>query len=262
MAIYPVVLLTGERGEVAIIVGPEGDSRDSDGYEEMPSNEEAACNDAYKALMALLPKCGSNLPAAIRRELRGDVADPMTAFLTLMAMSKRPGEPDQFDRLAITYYPMQDAADLIEELQLDRGREAAEAAFAERFDTNAAKEAGKPSGSTERKSKQRRSTAPGEARLKIIGALNAHHLGGDGFNHAPAKVNELARQADVSSGSVSAFFNAKFGGHSEYKALCLRYPSGLKSKLAELDGDLTPHALYNNAGDFRDFARFEDEGEA
>ena len=59
----------------------------------------------------------------------------------------------------------------------------------------------------------------------------------------------MARKAEVSAGSVTGFFNKRFGGpekskgHSKYKAVC-RDKDMLLASLKLLNGEFSPHMLY------------------
>lgn len=70
--------------------------------------------------------------------------------------------------------------------------------------------------------RKKRSTQPGEARLKLKAALTQHHQYEDGgcLNFEPIANNELARHADVDRSTASAFFKREFGSHSRYKTSC------------------------------------------
>ena len=88
--------------------------------------------------------------------------------------------------------------------------------------------------------KPKRSTTSGEARIKLIAALTAHHEYEDGgcLNWEPIGCRQLADLADVSEASSSRFFMAEFGGHSKYKATCARGAGGrLIDKLRNLNGE-------------------------
>jgi hypothetical protein len=100
------------------------------------------------------------------------------------------------------------------------------------------------------KRKSKRSTERGEGRAKLIGALTKHHKYADGscLNLEPIGNNELARLAEVSESTASAFFNTEFnqgetGGHTVYRALC-RDPGRLADSLKLLNGEFSPHHLY------------------
>ena len=79
-----------------------------------------------------------------------------------------------------------------------------------------------------KKPPRKRSTEPGEARIKIISALTAHHQHENGScgSLEPIGVGELADKADVGKATVSDFFAAEFKGqstlkgHARYKATC------------------------------------------
>jgi hypothetical protein len=98
--------------------------------------------------------------------------------------------------------------------------------------------------------KSKRSTERGEGRAKLIAALTKHHKYADGscLNLEPIGNNELARSAEVSESTASAFFNSEFnqgetGGHTVYRALCLD-PGRLADSLKVLNGEFSPHHLY------------------
>ncbi|MGD9719890.1 MAG: hypothetical protein AB7O59_01595 [Pirellulales bacterium] len=100
------------------------------------------------------------------------------------------------------------------------------------------------------KRKSKRSTERGEGRAKLIGALTKHHKYADGscLNLEPIGNNELARLAEVSESTASAFFNNEFnqgetGGHTVYRALC-RDQGRLADSLKVLNGEFSPHHLY------------------
>jgi hypothetical protein len=90
----------------------------------------------------------------------------------------------------------------------------------------------------------KRSTERGEARAKLIAAFTKHHQYADGgcLNQEPIGNNELAKAADVSPSSASAFFNDKFDGHTKYKALC-RDTGKLVVALKLLNGEFAPFQL-------------------
>ena len=98
------------------------------------------------------------------------------------------------------------------------------------------------------KKKSKRSTEKGEARAKIISTWTLHHQYRDGgaLNFEPIGVNELARQSDVSSGSVTTFFNEVFDGHAKYRSAChLKHP--LLRALKEQNDDFSPEPQYDAA---------------
>jgi hypothetical protein len=92
---------------------------------------------------------------------------------------------------------------------------------------------------------RKRSTAPGEARDKLIAALTKHHRYNDGscLNQEPVANNELARQVGVAAGSASAFFKKTFGGWSKYRAAC-RDAATLAFYLKVLRGEFTPDKTF------------------
>jgi hypothetical protein len=98
-----------------------------------------------------------------------------------------------------------------------------------------------------RSPKRKRSTQPGEAGEKILAALVAWHRpeGDSCLKWTPLGVNELAtsEHADVSSGSVTNFFNQHFGregkdGHARYKKLCMDNNLDLPHELLALRNEL------------------------
>jgi hypothetical protein len=96
--------------------------------------------------------------------------------------------------------------------------------------------------------RSKRSTEKGEARVKIIATWSLHHQYQDGgaLNFEPIGANELARQADVSQGSTSAFFTEVFDGHTKYKTAChVKRP--LLRALKEQNGDFSPEPQYDPA---------------
>lgn len=98
--------------------------------------------------------------------------------------------------------------------------------------------------------KSKRSTEKGEGRAKLIAALTKHHQYADDdcLNLDPIGNNELARLAEVSESTASAFFNNEFnqgesGGHATYRVICCD-PSRLADSLKVLNGEFSPHHLY------------------
>ncbi len=98
--------------------------------------------------------------------------------------------------------------------------------------------------------KSKRSTEKGEGRAKLIAALTKHHRYADGgcLNLDPIGNNELARLAEVSESTASAFFNNEFnqgetGGYATYRVIC-RDSSRLADSLKVLNGEFSPHNLY------------------
>lgn len=113
-----------------------------------------------------------------------------------------------------------------------------------------------PNTDPERKGSQdsatsKRSTERGEGQAKLIAALTKHHRYADGscLNSEPIGNNDLAKLADVSTSTASAFFKEQFHGHGKYKILC--NDSGkLAMALKILNGELAPHRLLGRlAGD-------------
>jgi hypothetical protein len=93
--------------------------------------------------------------------------------------------------------------------------------------------------------KAKRSTAPGEARAKLIAALTLHHgYASNGcLNPTPIGVRALAEKADVSKDSAFCFFKKEFDGHLKYRAACAD-TSLLLAALKMLNGEYAPHCLY------------------
>jgi hypothetical protein len=98
--------------------------------------------------------------------------------------------------------------------------------------------------------KPKRSSERGEARAKIIAALNKHHQYADGgcLNLEPIGNNELARLAEVDKSTTSAFFSREFNrgekeGYRRYRLIC-RDPSRLAFSLKALNGEFSPHHFY------------------
>ena len=61
----------------------------------------------------------------------------------------------------------------------------------------------------------------------------------------PIGNNELAREAEVSPSTASAFFKSAFEGHTKYRARC-RDAGGLVGSLKDLNDDYSPLALYGD----------------
>jgi len=95
--------------------------------------------------------------------------------------------------------------------------------------------------------KSKRSTARGDARLKIIAALTKHHRYAQGslLNQEPMGVVELERVAGVSRSTASGFFTAEFKGHAAYKRTC-RDKGRLIAALKLLNGEFSPSLLYGS----------------
>jgi hypothetical protein len=93
--------------------------------------------------------------------------------------------------------------------------------------------------------KAKRSTERGEGRIKLIAALTMHHQYGAGgcLNREPVGNNELARLAEVSESTASAFFHKQFGGHTQYRAMCAE-ATRLVAALKLLNQEFSPHHLF------------------
>ncbi len=98
--------------------------------------------------------------------------------------------------------------------------------------------------------KPKRSTARGEGRDKCIAVLTKHHEYADGgcLNMEPIGNNELARLAEVSPSTATAFFNNEFNGrnrrgYAKYRVIC-RDAGRLTDSLKALRGEFSPHELY------------------
>ena len=93
--------------------------------------------------------------------------------------------------------------------------------------------------------KKKRSTERGEGRAKLIAALTKYHKYADGgcLNPEPIGNNDLARKAEVSDSTASAFFTKEFGGHTKYRALC-GDAKRLVGSLKLLNQEYSPHDLY------------------
>jgi hypothetical protein len=96
--------------------------------------------------------------------------------------------------------------------------------------------------------KAKRSTERGGGRVKIIAALTEHHQYANGgcLNLEPIGNNELARKADVSESTVSAFFQKEFKGHIKYRAAC-NDATRLAASLKMLNGEFSPHILFGRS---------------
>jgi hypothetical protein len=94
---------------------------------------------------------------------------------------------------------------------------------------------------TPTKPRIKKSTVKGEGRRKLIAALTLHHQYAKDscLNQEPIGVNELARLAEVSTSTSSAFFEKEFGEHSKYIAICLD-PSKLVASLKMLNAEYSP----------------------
>jgi hypothetical protein len=91
----------------------------------------------------------------------------------------------------------------------------------------------------------KRSTERGQAQLRIVATLTKHHNYSNGscLNLEPMGNNELAREAEVSTSTASAFFTAKFKGYGKYRMVC-RDPGKLAYSLKALNGEFSPYHLY------------------
>jgi hypothetical protein len=87
----------------------------------------------------------------------------------------------------------------------------------------------------------KRSTARGEARVKLISALTEHHKYAFGgcLNLEAIGINKLAREATVALSTAWAFFNKEFGGHLKYRSVC-RDAGRLADSLKALNGEFSP----------------------
>jgi hypothetical protein len=88
------------------------------------------------------------------------------------------------------------------------------------------------------------STKSTGSREKLIAALTKHHQyeTGSCLNQEPIGNNELAKLAEVSTGTASAFFRKQFDGHSLYVTLCADRGK-LLIALRILNNDITPKIL-------------------
>ena len=98
--------------------------------------------------------------------------------------------------------------------------------------------------------KPKRSTERGEGRTKLIAALTKHHQYAESscLKHDAIGNNELARLADVSESTASAFFNREFnagkpGGFSKYRAACSD-SARIIAALKLLNQEYSPHHLF------------------
>lgn len=91
----------------------------------------------------------------------------------------------------------------------------------------------------------KRSTKNGDGQEKLIAALTLHHDYDNGscLNPIPVGNNELARLAQVSPSTASAFFKREFDSHRRYQALC-RDKHGLNFGLKRLNGEFPGSYLY------------------
>ncbi|REK17398.1 MAG: hypothetical protein DWQ37_06305 [Planctomycetota bacterium] len=121
-----------------------------------------------------------------------------------------------------------------------------------------------------RPTKAKRSTERGEGRAKLIAALAKHHKYAESgcLNLEPVGNNELARSAEVSKRTASAFFDKEFGGHLKYRSLC-QDAVLLAAALKALNGEFRPRDFYDTRspddldqmGDARSLDEPDQEGE-
>jgi hypothetical protein len=102
-----------------------------------------------------------------------------------------------------------------------------------------------PAGEPLTPTKAKRSTERGEGLAKLVAALTMHHNYADGscLNLEHIGNNELARMADVSISTASAFFKKQFDGHSKYRAICTDV-TRLVAALKLLNQEFSPHLLF------------------
>ncbi len=96
--------------------------------------------------------------------------------------------------------------------------------------------------------KPKKSTANGDARAKLIGALTTHHQYSNGScgDYQPIGINALARQAEVAPSTALAFFRKQFKSHKNYQRGC-KVKSTLISVLKLLNDEFTPDMLIQRA---------------
>jgi hypothetical protein len=77
-------------------------------------------------------------------------------------------------------------------------------------------------------------------------ALTRHHKYAESgcLNLEPVGNNELARLAEVSKRTASAFFDKEFGGHLKYRSLC-QDAVLLAAALKALNGEFRPRDFYD-----------------
>lgn len=110
-----------------------------------------------------------------------------------------------------------------------------------------------PDNSGQSNTKMKRSTANGDAQLKMIGKLNDHHgyYNGSCGNFSPIASNELARQSEVSGSTASLFFSKQFGGYNKYVVQCSKTDLLVRA-LKLLNQEYTPKILNGRPLDDRD----------
>ncbi len=98
----------------------------------------------------------------------------------------------------------------------------------------------------EKGSRPKRSTEKGEARTKIIAALNKHHKYQEDscLNQDPIGGNVLVGKAKVSKSSVSRFFKKEYDGYRKYKRVC-RDTGTLIDSLKVLNQEMSPRHLFS-----------------
>jgi hypothetical protein len=96
--------------------------------------------------------------------------------------------------------------------------------------------------------KPKRSTERGEGQAKLAAALTKHHKYADSscLNLEPIGNNQLARLAEVSDSTASAFFRKEFEGHKKYRAVC-GDTTRLVAALKLLNQEYSPHHLYGGS---------------
>ena len=92
----------------------------------------------------------------------------------------------------------------------------------------------------------KRSTAKGEAKIKLVAALTAHHhyQNGSCLNFEPIGVRKLAEMADVGISTASDFFKKNFVSHKIYEQQIRSNNTTLIKALAWLNEDLLPNILF------------------
>ena len=92
--------------------------------------------------------------------------------------------------------------------------------------------------------KAKRSTARGDAAMKLVAALSKHHQysGGGCLNLEPMGVQKLSRTAKIAASTVSKFFEKNFGNHAKYISACMD-PPRLGAALKLLNGEFSPQVL-------------------
>jgi hypothetical protein len=90
----------------------------------------------------------------------------------------------------------------------------------------------------------------GDSRDKLIAALTLHHKyeNGSCLNFEPIGNNKLAKAAQVSASTASAFFQKEFGGYSKYRFSC-RDKQNLVGCMKLLNGEVSPRHLLGNSAE-------------